>query len=611
MSTSGNESTAPSNSPQPAQWATIRYAGVLVAGILTTWGVWLAVQAYNTNRARHDCRAHLRQIGVALHVYHELYGSFPPAYLADDDGKPLHSWRVLLLPFLGEGELYLKYRFDEPWDSASNYGLAAKIPAVYACPACGGRKGVTNYLALVGRATPWPEQYSARRKDFIDGPSNTIQLLEFPDSDVIWLEPRDRTHQEFTKLKRRTPFPTAHSYSGEGIATCLLADGSVRPISINAINLETLKALLTTHGGRPLARIDWPGPDAGIARLPDPRPASAFRSTDVIPCPTLRIVPGRNLVYCATFELAWENARRDLGRGPGDRIELDGTPAMAELLNGHSFDRRNLSEDSYVAYAGAGTEAARDQIRAEIENKFTGAMPRLLNDISGDYKVLVYAYLLKTLPFETAFDSLEKPLEFRADGGPVAVASFGIEELDDVNARGKSLQSQVAILDYLSNDDFVIRLSPYGARDEIVLAKVNPLATLEETITDVQKRIAKPDSRHTVWEILRTEPLIVPKLTIGVERQFSELMGRDIAGTNMFVALAAQTICFRLDENGAVLESEAAVIADDFGPEFTPPGQRKFIFDRPFLMYLIERGASQPYFAMWVANAEVMVIQSR
>jgi hypothetical protein len=330
----------------------------------------------------------------------------------------------------------------------------------------------------------------------------------------------------------------------------------------------------------------------------------------VVPCPTLPIVPGRNLVYCATFELAWENARRDLGRGPGGRIELDGAPEMAEILNGHSFDRRNLSDDAYVAYAGAGTEAARDQIRGEIESKFAGVVPRLLNEISGDRRVLVYAYLLKTLPFETAFDSIEKPLMFHAEGGLTAVAGFGFEKLDDVNARGKYLQSQVAILDYISNEDFVIRLSPFGARDEIVLAKVAPLATLEETIADAQRRISNPDPRHTVRKILRTEPLIVPKLALGVERQFSELMGRDVIGTDMFVGLAAQTIRFRLDENGAVLESEAAVIGDDFGPEMTRPGERKFIFDRPFLVYLIEREASQPYFAMWVANPEVMELHS-
>jgi len=603
MSTPGELSPTSTTPSQRGRWATTQYACLLVVGTLLTWAVWFVVQESIASRARLDCRAHLKQIGVALHAYHDQYGSFPPAWLADENGKPLHSWRVLLLPFLGEEELYRQYRFDEPWDGPSNRALAAKVPAVYACPASAGHQGITNYVAIVGRSTPWPEQYSTRLDDILDGPSNTIQLIEFPDSDVLWLEPRDRTHRDFTSPEGRSHLPGAHN--GDQVAHCLFADGSVRLISMNFIQWETLKALLSTHGGRPLARIDWPVPDNGIARLPTARPASEFKATDVIPSPTMPIVPDRNLVYCATFELAWDNARGLLGHGPGGNVELSGSPEMAEKLNGHSFDRRNLSRDSYVAFAGLGTEAAREELREEIERKFAGAVPRLLNEIAGDRRVLIYAYLLKSLPFETAFDSLEKPLLFQAGDGQASVASFGFEKLDTHNTRGMELRTQVTILDYVANDDFVVRLSPAGGRDEIVLAKVPPSATLDETITTVQERISHPAPQHTVREIMPTEPLIVPKLTIGVERHFSELTDREIAGTDLYVALAAQVIRFRLDEIGAVLESEAAVIGEN-GSDPPPPGQRKFIFDGPFLMYLIERNASQPYFAMWVANPEVM-----
>lgn len=602
MSTPSDESSSPPTASRRRTAANC--VGLLIVGAIVT-GVWMAARSVIDSNRRHECRAHLKQIGVALHEYHDRYGSFPPAYVADEDGKPRHSWRVLLLPLLGEEELYRQYRFDEPWDGPSNRDLAARIPAVYACPACGGHEGVTNYLAILGRTTSWPEQYSAQRKDFADGLSSTIQVIEFPDSDVLWLEPRDRTHREFTSPEGRSRLPAPHNGEQDRVAHCLFADGSVRSIMLNKIEWETLKALLTMHGGRPLARIDWPDFDSGIARLPEARAASEFRSTDVIPSPDRPIVPGRNLVYCATFELAWDNARRILGHGPGGGIELEGAPELAETLNRHSFDRRNLSEDAYVAYTGAGTEAAREQIREKIENRFHGSVPRLLNEISGDRKALIYAYLLKSLPFETAFDSLEKPLIFQAESGPADVASFGFEELDVSSTRGMQLRSQVTILDFVSNDDFIVRLSPHKSRDEIVLAKVAASATLEETIDQVRERIAHPAAQHSMSEVMLTEPLIVPKLAIGVERQYSELTGRDILGTTMFLALAAQTIRFRLDENGAVLESEAAVVGED-GMDPIPPGKRKFIFDRPFLVCLIERDATQPYFAMWVANAEVM-----
>jgi hypothetical protein len=64
------------------------------------------------DRRRTSCKTHLKRIGLALHNYHEVHGYFFPAYIADENGKPMHSWRVLILPYLGEDELYDQYNFD-------------------------------------------------------------------------------------------------------------------------------------------------------------------------------------------------------------------------------------------------------------------------------------------------------------------------------------------------------------------------------------------------------------------------------------------------------------------------------------------------------------------
>jgi hypothetical protein len=81
-----------------------------------------------------------------------------------------------------------------------------------------------------------------------------------------------------------------------------------------------------------------------------------------------------------------------------------------------------------------------------------------------------------------------------------------------------------------------------------------------------------------------------------------EVIGPEILGTDLWVSRAIQIIKFRIDETGAVLESEA-VMHFDFG---APAGHREFVFDRPFLIYLIERTADQPYFAAWIENTELM-----
>ena len=91
-----------------------------------------------------------------MHEYQQKYGCFPPAFIPDENGKPKHSWRMLILPFLGKDGLYKKYRFDEPWNGPHNKELAARMPAVYRCPTYADFLGdettssLTSYAMIVG-----------------------------------------------------------------------------------------------------------------------------------------------------------------------------------------------------------------------------------------------------------------------------------------------------------------------------------------------------------------------------------------------------------------------------------------------------------------------------
>ena len=90
---------------------------------------------------RPKCGNNLKQIGLAMANYCNAYGRFPPAVIADASGRPMHSWRLLLLPFLlsEEKALYSSYNFDQPWDGPDNIRLADRMPAVYRCPSDKGR----------------------------------------------------------------------------------------------------------------------------------------------------------------------------------------------------------------------------------------------------------------------------------------------------------------------------------------------------------------------------------------------------------------------------------------------------------------------------------------
>ncbi len=183
------------------------------------------------------CAGNLRQISLALLNYHSRYGTLPPAYVAGHDGRPMHSWRVLILPFLERDDLYAQYRFDEPWDSPHNRTLAAQMPRVFACP--GDERSslpdntMTGYVAVVGPTTAWPGGQGRFLPAFGGGLGNTLLLMEARSQAVEWTEPRDLDFDTALRLlTAEEPSTNRHvsegffysTYSGRRIA---LADGVI------------------------------------------------------------------------------------------------------------------------------------------------------------------------------------------------------------------------------------------------------------------------------------------------------------------------------------------------------------------------------------------------
>jgi len=148
---------------------------------------------------QNQCQNNIKQILVALYDYHDVCKCFPPAYVPDANGKPMHSWRVLILPYLDQRALYDRYDFTEPWNGPNNRKLAAEMPDVFRCPAAGvSGSTATNYLGVSDEHAAFAGEKPLTLTDFMnyDGTAYTIMLVEVGDSSVCWMDPQDLSRAE-------------------------------------------------------------------------------------------------------------------------------------------------------------------------------------------------------------------------------------------------------------------------------------------------------------------------------------------------------------------------------------------------------------------------------
>jgi hypothetical protein len=211
--------------------------GVLVALLVP------AVQAAREAARRAQSMNNMKSLALAILNDQEVHKHFPAQAITDASGKPLLSWRVAILPYVEEQELYKQFHLDEPWDSEHNRALIDKMPTVYLCPAHGDLHGKTVYLVPAGKKTMFPLKKGLAIGDIKDGLSHTIMLVEaLPDHAVEWTRPED------LPIDPTDPVAGLSASRAGMVFLVAFADGSVHTIA-NSIDPATLRALFTPADG--------------------------------------------------------------------------------------------------------------------------------------------------------------------------------------------------------------------------------------------------------------------------------------------------------------------------------------------------------------------------
>jgi len=243
---------AASPNPRPGRGFTLVEFLVVVGVIGLLIALLLPATRSARGPARHaQCVNDLKQIALALHNYERTHKALPPAYTVDATGRPLHSWRTLILPYMEQGQIFETIDLSKPWnDPANAKAMATPIPAFH-CPGAVGPGNTTTYLAVAGHNGCFLPKESRRLPEITDAHGSTLMVIEAGEENAVpWMAPVDADE---SLVMRLGPASKLHHPGGTNVCR---VDGSVGFLKAST-PATARRALVSIAGDDNEAAREW------------------------------------------------------------------------------------------------------------------------------------------------------------------------------------------------------------------------------------------------------------------------------------------------------------------------------------------------------------------
>lgn len=295
-------------------------------------------------------------------------------------------------------------------------------------------------------------------------------------------------------------------------------------------------------------------------------------------------------LWCVTFQLVWNELSEKFVKGTVNLV--GGNPPIVDELNKKLYTADILSENSYYITWGKISKDLKKQIEKDIKKKFNETSD-ILGMINWNAKnsYLFYTMLKKNFTFIEPFD--------RLDSAPFNASKENVKYFGIQKSTNNEVRNNVAVLFYNSPDEYAVKLST-KENEDVILFRTN----MEDTFENYFGYILK---NSYMTKFSKKDIMLIPDIIVDELISYDELSGKQIEGTDFVISKAIQTIKFKLDNKGGSLKSEAAltVMKTAFRPEQETP--RYFLFNKPFVLFLMEAGKEKPYYAMKIDNTDFLV----